>query len=118
MIVQRPSPNHDGRPAGGAIDMLVLHYTGMQDGAAALCYDRGDLRARSLESIKGVQWLPSWGEERIRGLDRGAVNEHWCGKAVGLCGVQHLVHPLTGEDSAEMAQEHQQCWIVAQFVGK
>ncbi|MBI3452693.1 MAG: N-acetylmuramoyl-L-alanine amidase [Rhodospirillales bacterium] len=36
MIAERPSPNHDARPAGGAIDMLVVHYTGMANGAAAL----------------------------------------------------------------------------------
>lgn len=31
-----PSPNHDSRPEGVPVDMLVLHYTGMQSGAAAL----------------------------------------------------------------------------------
>lgn len=30
------SPNHDERPQGTPIDMLVLHYTGMQTAAAAL----------------------------------------------------------------------------------
>ncbi len=30
------SPNHDARPAGTPIDMLVLHYTGMQSATAAL----------------------------------------------------------------------------------
>jgi N-acetylmuramoyl-L-alanine amidase len=34
-IVQRSSPNHDGR-GGASIDMLVLHYTGMQTAEAAL----------------------------------------------------------------------------------
>jgi N-acetylmuramoyl-L-alanine amidase len=33
-IVARPSPNHDER--GAAVDMLVLHYTGMTSAAAAL----------------------------------------------------------------------------------
>jgi N-acetylmuramoyl-L-alanine amidase len=33
-VVERPSPNHDTRPGG--VDMLVLHYTGMQSGAVAL----------------------------------------------------------------------------------
>jgi N-acetylmuramoyl-L-alanine amidase len=33
--IERPSPNHDDR-GGAAIDMLVLHYTGMQDAEAAL----------------------------------------------------------------------------------
>ncbi|MCI0430102.1 MAG: N-acetylmuramoyl-L-alanine amidase [Rhodospirillales bacterium] len=31
-----PSPNHDARPEGRAIDMLVLHYTGMESAPAAL----------------------------------------------------------------------------------
>jgi N-acetylmuramoyl-L-alanine amidase len=31
-----PSPNHDARPPGVPIDMLVLHYTGMPDEAGAL----------------------------------------------------------------------------------
>ncbi len=35
-IVARPSPNRDARPAGVAIDMLVLHYTGMPSAEAAL----------------------------------------------------------------------------------
>jgi N-acetylmuramoyl-L-alanine amidase len=33
--VERPSPNHDDR-AGAAIDMLVLHYTGMKTAEEAL----------------------------------------------------------------------------------
>ena len=36
MPIERPSPNHDARPSGSAIDMLILHYTGMIDAAAAL----------------------------------------------------------------------------------
>ncbi len=35
-IVPHASPNHGPRPAGQAVDMLVLHYTGMEGGAAAL----------------------------------------------------------------------------------
>jgi N-acetylmuramoyl-L-alanine amidase len=35
-IVERPSPNHDARPAAKAIDILLLHYTGMRSCAAAL----------------------------------------------------------------------------------
>jgi len=36
VIVSRPSPSHDARPVAGAIDMLVLHYTGMKTAAEAL----------------------------------------------------------------------------------
>jgi N-acetylmuramoyl-L-alanine amidase len=35
-IVERPSPNHGPRAPGTAIDMLVLHYTGMTSADAAL----------------------------------------------------------------------------------
>jgi N-acetylmuramoyl-L-alanine amidase len=35
-MIERPSPNHDARPNGGAIDILVLHYTGMKSAEAAL----------------------------------------------------------------------------------
>jgi N-acetylmuramoyl-L-alanine amidase len=34
--IDRPSPNHDARPAGAAVDTLVLHYTGMASAEAAL----------------------------------------------------------------------------------
>jgi N-acetylmuramoyl-L-alanine amidase len=33
-LIRRPSPNFDARP--GEVDMLVLHYTGMQSAGAAL----------------------------------------------------------------------------------
>ena len=36
MITDAPSPNHDSRPAGGPVDMLVLHYTGMVSAEAAI----------------------------------------------------------------------------------
>ncbi|MBW6401788.1 N-acetylmuramoyl-L-alanine amidase [Roseomonas sp. HJA6] len=36
MIRDLPSPNHDARPEGIPIDMLVLHYTGMRSGQEAI----------------------------------------------------------------------------------
>ena len=33
---ERRSPNFDARPAGQAVDILLLHYTGMRDAEAAL----------------------------------------------------------------------------------
>ena len=35
-IREAPSPNHDERPAGEPLDMLILHYTGMQTAHAAI----------------------------------------------------------------------------------
>jgi N-acetylmuramoyl-L-alanine amidase len=35
-IVDRPSPNFSARPADAPIDTLILHYTGMQSGQAAI----------------------------------------------------------------------------------
>ncbi|MDQ2802682.1 MAG: N-acetylmuramoyl-L-alanine amidase, partial [Pseudomonadota bacterium] len=35
-IRELPSPNHEARPAGAPIDMLVLHYTGMRTAGAAI----------------------------------------------------------------------------------
>ena len=35
-IIEQPSPNCDARPEGVAVDMLLLHYTGMRSGAEAL----------------------------------------------------------------------------------
>jgi isoleucyl-tRNA synthetase len=34
------------------------------------------LRSRSLEAIKGIRWVPSWGEERISGMIEGRPD--WC----------------------------------------
>ncbi|MFQ5783284.1 MAG: N-acetylmuramoyl-L-alanine amidase [Alphaproteobacteria bacterium] len=35
-MTDRPSPNHDARPEGVAVDVLVLHYTGMENAETAL----------------------------------------------------------------------------------
>jgi N-acetylmuramoyl-L-alanine amidase len=35
-IRENPSPNHDERPANDPVDMLILHYTGMRTGQAAI----------------------------------------------------------------------------------
>lgn len=35
-LIERPSPNHNDRPSRLAVDMLLLHYTGMPSAEAAL----------------------------------------------------------------------------------
>jgi len=39
-MIDAPSPNCEPRPDGAEIDMLVLHYTGMETAAAALAHMR------------------------------------------------------------------------------
>ena len=41
-LVEYPSPNHDARDA--AVDMLVLHYTGMKTADEALARELGVAR--------------------------------------------------------------------------
>ncbi len=38
VVIETPSPNCDARPDGQAIDILLLHYTGMVSAAAALAH--------------------------------------------------------------------------------
>ena len=55
----RPSPNHDERPADEPVDMLVLHYTGMQTGAAAierLCDPASRVSSHYVVEEDGTVW--------------------------------------------------------------
>ncbi len=38
--------------------------------------DQAGLRAKALESIKGVEWMPDWGQSRIEGMIEG--RPEWC----------------------------------------
>jgi N-acetylmuramoyl-L-alanine amidase len=61
-IRERPSPNHDSRgepPHMRPIDMLVLHYTGMQSAAAALdrlCDATAQVSAHYVVEEDGTPW--------------------------------------------------------------
>jgi N-acetylmuramoyl-L-alanine amidase len=58
-IVERPSPNFDQRPGDGRVDMLILHYTGMQTAAAAvdrLCDPAARVSAHYLIDEDGAVW--------------------------------------------------------------
>jgi isoleucyl-tRNA synthetase len=41
-----------------------------------IAMDASDLRARALDAVSKVQWVPAWGEERIRGMV--ASRPDWC----------------------------------------
>ncbi len=63
----RPSPNQAPRPAGTVVDTLVLHYTGMADGAAArqrLCDPAAGVSAHWLVEADG-RLIPLVGEDRV-----------------------------------------------------
>ena len=91
-IVERPSPNHDARAA--AIDMLVLHYTGMktaEEALARLCDPSAKVSAHYTVDRDGCIYrhVP---EER-RAWHAGA--SFWAGRtAVNACSIGiELVNP-------------------------
>ena len=59
ILKERPSPNHNARPRDGVVDMLVLHYTGMQSAEAALdrlCDSAAAVSAHYLIEENGTLW--------------------------------------------------------------
>ena len=57
--MQCPSPNHGPRPDGRAVDMLILHYTGMESGSAALermCDPEAAVSAHYMIDEDGAIW--------------------------------------------------------------
>ncbi len=58
-IRERLSPNHDARPEGRAVDILLLHYTGMRSAAEALdrlCDPAAKVSAHYLIEEEGAVW--------------------------------------------------------------
>jgi N-acetylmuramoyl-L-alanine amidase len=58
-IRSRPSPNHGPRPSPGRIDLLILHYTGMESAEAALarlCDPAAEVSAHYLVDEDGTAW--------------------------------------------------------------
>lgn len=56
---ERPSPNHDARPEGQPVDILLLHYTGMLSAGAALarlCDLEAKVSAHYLVEENGQVW--------------------------------------------------------------
>ena len=55
--IERPSPNFNERPSGRAVDILLLHYTGMESGEAAasrLCDPAAKVSAHYLVDEAGA----------------------------------------------------------------
>ena len=78
-IHDHPSPNHDPRPDGSVVDMLVLHYTGMQSGRAALerlCDPAATVSSHYLVEEDGTVFRLVAEERRAR----HAGVSHWRGR--------------------------------------
>ncbi|MDE1147362.1 MAG: N-acetylmuramoyl-L-alanine amidase [Azospirillaceae bacterium] len=74
-IRHRPSPNHGSRPEGTAVDILVLHYTGMASAEAALdrlCDPEAQVSAHYLVEEDGGVWQLVDEDRRAWHAGRGA----------------------------------------------
>jgi N-acetylmuramoyl-L-alanine amidase len=91
---QRWSPNVDDRPAGCAIDALILHYTGMPSAAAALgrlCDPAAKVSAHYLIDEDGnvVQLVPEERRAWHAGVSSWAGRQHLNDCSIGI----ELVNP-------------------------
>jgi len=93
-VRSRPSPNWDARPAGQAVELVVLHYTGMRSAAEALdrlCDAAAKVSAHYLIDEDGTLWslvaedARAWHAGRSLWGGRGDVN----GRSLGI----ELVNP-------------------------
>ena len=85
---ERPSPNHGPR-RGGAIDMLVLHYTGMTSVAAALdrlCDPAAEVSAHYLIDEDGAVWRLVAEERRAwhAGISRWTGDSDVNSRSIGI----------------------------------
>ena len=84
-----PSPNHDARPADEPVDVLVLHYTGMQTAAAAierLCDPASRVSSHYVVEEDGAIWRLVPEERRAwhAGISFWRGHELLNGRSVGV----------------------------------
>ncbi|MFC4350032.1 N-acetylmuramoyl-L-alanine amidase [Fodinicurvata halophila] len=94
LIHEHPSPNHDERGKAGAPDMLVLHYTGMESGQAALerlCDPEARVSAHFLieEDGRVMRLVPEHRRAWHAGLSHWAGEDNLNDAAIGI----ELVNP-------------------------
>jgi isoleucyl-tRNA synthetase len=73
-----------------------------------ICMEKGGLRTKALDAIAGVNWIPGWGEERIRGMIENRPD--WCISRQRTWGVPItlFVHRQSGElhpDTSELMEK-------------
>ncbi len=93
-IVERPSPNHDPRPDGARVDILVLHYTGMksaEEALARLCDPEAKVSAHYTIDRDGCVYRHVAEERRARhaGVSYWAGERDVNGHSIGI----ELVNP-------------------------
>jgi N-acetylmuramoyl-L-alanine amidase len=103
--IDRPSPNHDARPDGAAIDMLVLHYTGMTSADAALarlCDPAAKVSAHYTIDEEGVVYahVPEARRAWHAGLSYWAAEANVNARSIGI----ELVNPGHEYGYREFAQ--------------
>jgi N-acetylmuramoyl-L-alanine amidase len=94
VIIDQASPNADARPEGLAVDMLVLHYTGMETAAAAierLCSPAAKVSAHYLIDEDGttVRLVPESARAWHAGVSFWRGNTDINGRSIGI----ELVNP-------------------------
>jgi N-acetylmuramoyl-L-alanine amidase len=108
-VVERPSPNHDARPA--AVDMLVLHYTGMvtaEEALARLCDPEAKVSSHYTVDRDGTVYRHVPEERRAwhAGVSfwagRGAVNDRSIGIELVNPGHEFGYVPFTEEQIAAL----------------
>jgi N-acetylmuramoyl-L-alanine amidase len=93
-LVDCRSPNHDERPSGAAIDMLVLHYTGMKtadEALARLCDPQAKVSAHYTVGTDGRVFFHVPEERRAwhAGVSFWAGERNVNGRSIGI----ELVNP-------------------------
>ncbi|MDG3442062.1 N-acetylmuramoyl-L-alanine amidase [Nitrospirillum amazonense] len=99
----RPSPNHGPRPEGTAVDILVLHYTGMLSAEAALdrlCDPAAEVSAHYVVEEDGTVWRlvdegrRAWHAGRGAWGDVGDVNNRSIGVEIVNPGHEYGYRPF------------------------
>jgi N-acetylmuramoyl-L-alanine amidase len=93
-LIDKPSPNHDARPQGTPIDMVVVHYTGMQTAQAALkrlCEAASKVSAHYLIDEDGTLYRLVADDQRAwhAGVSSWAGESDVNGRSIGI----ELVNP-------------------------
>lgn len=110
---ERASPNHDARPADQPVDILMLHYTGMQTGQAAidrLCDPEARVSSHYVVEEDGTIWrlVPEARRAWHAGISFWRGHETLNGRCIGIeivnPGHEWGYRPFPAEQMAAVAE--------------